>query len=321
MKILYIMGLGRSGSTLLDVVLGNHPAIRSVGQFSNFVRRAWIGSALCSCGKSTAECEFWTDVRRRWQSHVGEDRATAYETLRERYERMSRLPVALLGSSLTSRRFSAYVDHTLALYQAVCESSGKRILVDSSKVPLRAYHLARIPGVDLRILHLVRDARAVAYSWNKPDKRGRRPAATTAVDWLATHSLSEWVLRRCRGRARSLRVRYEDFAANPDSVLHAIADAVDESMDPVLADLQAGRPMAIHHMATGNRIRFQQEIRLKPDLEWRTRMPIEDQVQVRRITWPLLRRYGYLDAVAGEGNGRSPAEPLLEPDQSRSPRG
>ena len=42
MKVLKITGLGRSGSTILDVVLGNHPQIESVGEVGNLIRNGWI---------------------------------------------------------------------------------------------------------------------------------------------------------------------------------------------------------------------------------------------------------------------------------------
>ncbi len=47
-KILYIAGMGHSGSTLLDILLNNHPKIFSVGDFLFF--KEWIRkNYLCSC--------------------------------------------------------------------------------------------------------------------------------------------------------------------------------------------------------------------------------------------------------------------------------
>src|ERR671939_281825 len=63
-KVLKITGLGRSGSTILDVVLGNHPSIESVGEVGNLMRNGWISREslrgidpkrlrrpICTCGK------------------------------------------------------------------------------------------------------------------------------------------------------------------------------------------------------------------------------------------------------------------------------
>jgi hypothetical protein len=86
-KVLYITGLGRSGSTILDVVLGNHPHIESVGEVTRLIRTGWVSRKslrgidpkrlrrpLCTCGKrldvpevEDAEevCPFWSRVRHR----------------------------------------------------------------------------------------------------------------------------------------------------------------------------------------------------------------------------------------------------------------
>ena len=61
-KILYIAGYGRSGSTLLDIVLGNHPENVGVGEVS-FLLNDWANrSRRCSCGVPYQECEFWKNL-------------------------------------------------------------------------------------------------------------------------------------------------------------------------------------------------------------------------------------------------------------------
>src|SRR5215212_3885570 len=95
-KVLKIIGLGRSGSTILDIVLGNHPQIESVGEVMNLIRTGWISQEslrgldpkrlrrpLCTCGKrldvpnivdAPAEgCPFWSSVRREWVQRTDAD--------------------------------------------------------------------------------------------------------------------------------------------------------------------------------------------------------------------------------------------------------
>ena len=65
-KILLIAGIGHSGSTILDMALGCHPAVVGLGEVSKVLRtplEALRGGryehSLCSCGSKARECEFW----------------------------------------------------------------------------------------------------------------------------------------------------------------------------------------------------------------------------------------------------------------------
>jgi hypothetical protein len=44
-RVLRITGLGRIGCTMLDIVLGNHPQIESVGEVENLMRTGWISQS------------------------------------------------------------------------------------------------------------------------------------------------------------------------------------------------------------------------------------------------------------------------------------
>ena len=108
-------------------------------------------------------------------------------------------------------------------------ASRAEVIVDSSKSVPYARMLGLLPEFDLRVVHLVRDARAVAFSWKRlkaaPDRLGhpfmrQRTPAQTAVLW-ATGNLGAELLCR-RAPDRYLRLRYEDFIARPQDSLDRI---------------------------------------------------------------------------------------------------
>ena len=72
LRVVYIMGYGRSGSTILDTILGNHPDLESVGELLHAVRLAFLEDEFCACGQRASECPFWTEVLRRWKSAGGD---------------------------------------------------------------------------------------------------------------------------------------------------------------------------------------------------------------------------------------------------------
>ena len=71
-----------------------------------------------------------------------------------------------------------YTDVLSRLYRGIGEVAGARVVIDASKHASTAFLLRRVPGIDLRVVHLVRDSRGVAYSWTKevkkPEVTGRR---------------------------------------------------------------------------------------------------------------------------------------------------
>src|ERR1022692_3637443 len=71
----------------------------------------------------------------------------------------------------TARDLDEYISYYARLYAAIIKVSGCELVVDSSKHPSLAHCLRWLPDVDLRVLHLVRDSRAVAYSWSRQVRR------------------------------------------------------------------------------------------------------------------------------------------------------
>src|ERR687890_582098 len=157
-KVLKITGLGRSGSTILDVVLGNHPHIESVGEVGNLMRNGWISREslrgipekslrvpLCTCGKRLdvlyvdapeEACPFWSRVRREWVERIDpRDDIEAYPRLQNDFELKRRWPRLLREARRgPSARFRSYARLTRAFYEAISAASGKTAVVDCSKI-------------------------------------------------------------------------------------------------------------------------------------------------------------------------------------------
>jgi hypothetical protein len=300
--VLYIMGLWRSGSTILDIVLGNHERVTSVGELRS-LPAAWVHGATCGCGAAATDCPFWTSVRADWQRRVGGDRTERLLQLEDRYERLRSLP-ALLASGVVGRTaaFREYGDLVRELYQAIAQASGKDIIVDSTKYPGRALALMHVPGIDVRLVHLIRDGRAVIWSWRrKPntDLQGNEIVVApedvvprTTRRWLRVNLMSGLVSALAGSRA--MRLRYEDLVADPGPELQRIGRLLNLDLGPLAERLIGGNPLESGHTIAGNRVRHQGAVRLKPDFEWRDKLPASDRRQFwRRAGW-LARRYGYV---------------------------
>src|SRR3954447_9824278 len=231
-RVLYLGGLGRSGTTLLERVLGEVPGMCSVGELVHLWQRGVLDEETCGCGEPFSQCPFWIEVGER--AFGGWDPALArrMEELRPRIDRTRFIPRLLAPRLLGSHRaeLREYVATWLRLHRAISAASGGAVVIDSSKHSSLAFCLRTEPGIDLRVVHVVRDSRGVAYSWTKevrrPEAAGddslmiRYSPARSAVLWVG-HNLCFGLLGWL-GTARRL-LRYEDFVAEPGAVLADLA--------------------------------------------------------------------------------------------------
>jgi len=332
-KVLKITGLGRSGSTILDVVLGNHPQIESVGEASNLIRNGWISREslrgipkdrlripICTCGKRLdvlyvdapgEACPFWSSVRREWVERTDRDSIESYPKLQNDFElkrRWSRygldsVPRLLYEKRRPSASFRSYARLTRTFFESIRAVSGKPIIVDSSKSPARALAFGMIPGIDLYVVHLVRDGRGVITSHRRSFEKGLqagimwdhkgRPMWKTVVRWIVLNLATEWLCTQL-GPKRTTRLRYEDFVADPKSALERIGSLIELDLTDVADAASSGKPMRAGHNIGGNRTKKSGSITLRPDAEeWRTALsPTEQRLSWLSMGW-LMRRYGY----------------------------
>lgn len=304
-RVLYIGGCGRSGSTLLDRMLGQVDGLWSVGEIVHIWRRGLLGSHLCGCGRPFRGCPFWTGVG--IAAFGGWDRIDVEEMLRlqravdrNRYIPFMLLPWLWPGYRHRLRRYAGYLAR---LYRGIAEVSGARTIVDSTKHASYAYLLRRVPGVRLRVVHLARDARGVAYSWTKEI---RKPEVTEGVEympryhptrmafrWLAYNALFH--LLRWTGTP-TMFLRYETLVTQPRHELERILSF--EGMDhgrEALAFIRNGEvELGPTHTVAGNPMRFAQgSLTPRVDQQWREQMDRRLQRIVGALTWPLMRAYGY----------------------------
>jgi hypothetical protein len=304
-RVVSIIGSGRSGSTVLDILLGNHPNIEGVGALSKLPRSGWVPdeNRRCSCGSPIHACPFWVGVYRRWIDLVGADGLTKYIDLQARYEHSSkRWPRLVMEERSPPPAFLAYARMTAALYESIRDESGKPVILDSSKKPIRTYALLAA-GLDVRVLHLVRDGRGVVWSRLKslprdveagvPSTRPSTPPWRTTLHWTQANIESEWVTRRAGGSSAA-RISYESLVEAPRELLERISPVVGEDLSELTEGLESGRAMDTGHRVGGNRVRLSGAVRLRPDLEWTTELPSSDGRTFWRMAGWLARRYGYV---------------------------
>lgn len=310
--VVFIGATGRCGTTLMDRILGQHDDVFGAGEVNRLWEFGLRGRAGCGCGRPLTECDIWAAVLEEAYGSV--EHAIAAAEANSPSER-------LLGSPNLPRTLGPLWPRYLAglsdfaaqverVYRAIVRVTGCRVVVDASKHALFAAMVRSHPGVDMRLLHMIRDPRASAYSWSRPkpdrgDGSGERmwhagPVRTTA-SWVLLNRDHRLFGKRHPDRYRL--VRYEDFVAAPRDALGIVSELiadVDGTAGPIdFANLvDDGDPPAVQlaatHPAWGNPNRFDTgRITITEDTRWRAAMTRADRAKAMAVAAPALRHYGY----------------------------
>ena len=307
--VVYLGGFGRSGSTLVERVLGAVQGWVNVGELVDLARSVAPRDELCGCGLTFSSCPVWTEVGEvafgGWSPEVLERIRSAHRAA----ARQRHLP-GLLSGRPPSAALASLRDDYSAVYRAVAQVTGARVVVDASKGPALGQALAGAPGVDLRALNVVRDPRAVAWSWQREvvrphdvsgaDRMWRIPAHRSAAQWTALQLEMELVARL--GRRPTARLHYEDFVADPVSTVVAATAAIGLPVAPGDVPWTEGGGIVLDasHGLSGNPSRFRTgPVRLRRDEAWASEMPAGARSVVTALTLPLLHAYDYTGTRVG----------------------
>lgn len=233
-KVLYIAGYERSGSTLLHNVLGQLDGFFAAGELNEIWDRGLIENRRCGCGAPFKDCEVWGEILTNGFGGAGSIRTR--EMIRARDSvRSRRFPLALLpwNERLLESRLGSFPEHLARLYGAIRSTTGSRVVVDSSKSPMYGYVLGGLPEVELYVVHLVRDPRSVQYSLlkRKAERHGgylKHNSVKGSLAWNTLNLVTETILRDPR---RYKRLRFEDFVREPRRAVELILNMMRERVE------------------------------------------------------------------------------------------
>jgi Sulfotransferase family len=313
LKVLYIMGAGRSGSTIFGNTLGQLENFTHVGEILEIWTILASRLVLCGCGAPVVTCKTWEDVLRRAYGHV--DESFIVEMVEFRNSRacdstflnaMSSRGIRILQQSLAKP-----LAEIESLYRSIQETFGCEVIVDSSKHPMYGYLLHLIDSIDPYVVHLTRDPRAVAYSFFRKQvkdgsliwKRDLSPVQAS-LKWNYKNGVAEILSKRFR--RYPLHVRYEDFVADPRGSLQRVLNFVGEPRLSFPLEDEHSVNLVPQHTVSGNPSRFVTgKVELRQNHSWKSEMTRRDQMLVTAATWPLMIKYGYW------GNRATMQNPLL----------
>jgi len=296
-RVCYVLGKGRSGSTLLNMALGELDGVFAAGELRFFWRRGLVEDRRCACGEHITACTVWGAVAER----VADLDAHQLARDSEAVYCWTAVPRLLARRTRGWAAFGRWSSATTRLVDAVTAVTGAEVIVDSSKWPTEPGVLGLVEGISPHALLLVRDPRAVAWSWQRvkphndldePREMDRYPAWHAGASWTVRNLVAGLAARRSPGPRRTLR--YEDLTADPAGTLADLHRFLGGTGD--LGAALEGRTLTVTqgHTLAGNPTRTGGgELTIREDEEWRTALPRRDRVVAEALTWPLRKAYGY----------------------------
>ncbi len=254
-KIIYIAGDGRSGSTLLDSVLSNIENSISVGECHRFWIRYSEGASHCGCSNIVTECSLWSQIQSRLQTKFPDyEIAQFVQKVREIqfFRNFKQIP-----KLLQSEEWKTFGKIVVYFYASIAEITGKNVIIDSSKSVPWAYLLLELGVFDIRMIHLERDVLAVANSWKK---KVMLPEYTTREVWMPVKG--NWVIAKTWLKIKKManylvvrvpymEIKYKSFCKHPENTLEELSVFLDESIPTTNLQLQK------NHAIGGNPMRSQ----------------------------------------------------------------
>lgn len=300
MRLVFIAGWMRSGTTLLAELIGSCPGALAVGELTQ-MWAALDRDKICSCGHPVTLCVVWGAVAQQVQvKHgIGPDGPISYakfSALVRSLLRTRALPTLCRlrrdRPELWPQEVRLFVEVMQTVLAVVSETSGCTVIVESSKQATSMVAFGLLTDVPVTPLHLVRDPRAVAYSESRHSQSGGgRPHLgppvhglfMSATFWNVTLILCHWLGRGIPGYRL---LRYERLAGDPVGTMRSLAAGL--SLEPPQFVGSHSVALAPSHVVDGNPSRFGSRLReIQTDERWRLHQPRAERIAVTVLTAPF----------------------------------
>jgi hypothetical protein len=282
--IVYVLSTGRSGSTLLEMLLARYIDLVTVGEVQLLGYEMADRRHLCSCGRPTADCDFWAAATAGLPRDLNGAGLNRFRVAHNRGRTLRPGPLLRMllgtGPDAGDRDYARLNAALLAGAARTAETRDGRPVAwvaDASKDPYRCHALALAGQAPMRVIHLLRGPMGFVHSQTKGESRPRRGLARRlavlrcALRWRVANMVYALAARRCRPRSQVVRLWYEDLAADPQGVITRLAADLG-------LPLRAGPALDVVHAISGSRLRGGSHA-VRVDDSWKTALhPVDRRI-------------------------------------------
>lgn len=296
-KVLYIAGFERSGSTIVNRVLGQIDGFVAWGELRDIWQHGIVENRPCTCGTTFRNCSAWQKIFERAFKGAEKINTSEMDKLQKK-ARFFVLPhyFKLLQDSFLKKQIHPYLISLEKLYQAIQKTTNSRVIVDSTKASWYGYVLSLLPSIDLYIVHVIRNPKGVCYSLDQHKSKGELTSQWynpihASISWNLKNYAVETLLNSSEDRY--LRINYEDFIANPQIAVKQILKLLDEDITELPFVSPTEVKMSTDHIITGSPSSRSDigTVKLQLDQKWKYKMKLIDKMIIDLLTFPIKHKY------------------------------
>lgn len=291
-RVVFIVGFTRSGSTLLEHLLSISPGAVAVGEMAYLWDPKIRTTSYCGCGVKLDRCPFWNKIL---TEYFEQDRSPDSRQFWRFFE-----DLVCNRGKIDNAGYRQFLNQMESTYAAISDQTQGKVIIDSSKRPIFALAAARLPNVKLTMIHLVRDSRGCVFS-SITRKARTELGENVFMPQMSTRSaVRQWIARNLQAdilrtqRCQHMLLRYEDLVNRPAFEVNKILRQV--GLPSIAADHNGIFHAPISHGIWGNPDRWSDSmhaIKVTKDNRWVTGLSARDFALTTLISAPLLKRYGY----------------------------
>ena len=296
-KVLYIAGFERSGSTIINRVLGQIEGFVAWGELRDIWQHGIIENRRCTCGALFKNCPAWTKILNEAFGGIEQVDPQKMIWLLQK-TRANVLPhhFKISTEKFFKSNVEEYLNNLESLYKAIQTTTGSKVIVDSTKASWYGYVLGMLPNIDLYVVHVVRDPQGVCYSLQQRKLKGEPECQWynplhASLSWNLKNAAVEMLLNS--SPKRYLRIRYENFVQNPKTAVDSILNLVQEEVTQLPFKDNSTVEMKVDHIFAGSPSSRSQTgaVKLQLDDRWKEKMKPIDKALVTYLTFPFSKRY------------------------------
>jgi len=255
-NIIYVLSQGRSGSTVLDLILGSYKNNISLGELHNLY---WDikENNICSCGNKILNCAFWSKYLNEKEiiKKISIYREKSGSGKRYRKTKLNKIYKTKYDNLDISGY--TYASKNYELLEKIIDRekyTDEICFIDSSKDPYRLYDLLHSGLFNIKIIYLKKNPFAWIFSIHKNNKNiSILKIIRSIIDYKIDHFIFETILRRIDENLY-LKINY-NIIQNSEHF---------EALIENFLNINNKKEKNEHHIVSGNKIKYSYK-EFKPD--------------------------------------------------------
>jgi hypothetical protein len=290
-KILYLIGLDRSGSTITGAMLGNHKSIACFGELQ-YHAKAVLANRMINDGQPINEISFWQTINKKLTIEFGNDIFQEYHKWKNKYERWRNLPILLLHFFTRNQNLKQYWKYNLMLVGALLDKDSKTTLCDSSKNVVRRFALGLSASYDLKTIFIIRDVRGYYWSTKKRLLKEKKPIPILSISlkWIANNILFA-IISFC---GNFLTIRYEALYNFPDLNFLRMSKKIKLDLMGLAEIVKEKRGIKSDNIIAGSHtVRNHKDLIIEIDESWKKHLSSKEKNVILMWSRWLLLMFGF----------------------------